>query len=204
MRLFPRDEKFFDLLVDLANHLVSAAQQLNDAANKGTNAAAREAAEAIRRTEQEADTLTQQLFTRLNSTFVTPLDPEDLHALGQSLDDVVDYVEDASFFLATYKIDPVPRVTELTENGLAACKKLQSAVKKLQSGDTIADDCLEIVRIENKGDDIYRRLIGELFDHERDPIALIKYKDIYEALESATDRCVDVADVLLTIQVKNS
>ena len=205
MRLFPRDEKFFDLLVDQASRMVDAAQILHESVKIGTHLEAARAAGSIKRVEHEADEITHQLFKRLNSTFVTPLDPEDLHSLGASIDDVIDYIEDGAFRLVAYRIDPVPPgVVELTINILAACKRLSAAVQKLRDGKSTSDDCIEINRLENVGDEIFRRLLTELFDSHADAATLLKHKDIYEVLEAATDRCEDAADVLQSIQVKNS
>jgi predicted phosphate transport protein (TIGR00153 family) len=205
MRLFPRDEKFFDLLVAQATHMVDAAKLLHEALKVGTHAEMARTAGAIQRVENEADEITHQLFKRLNSTFVTPLDPEDLHALGSSIDDVIDYIEDGAFRLVAYRIEPPPHsVTELTGNSLLACERLLAAVTKLRDGKSITEDCIEINRLENIGDEIFRRLLTELFDSVTDAATLLKHKDIYEVLEAATDRCEDAADVLQAIQVKNS
>ena len=205
MRLFPRDEKFFDLLVAQSTHMVDAARIMHESVKIGTHVEAARAAGAIKRVEHDADEITHQLFKRLNSTFVTPLDPEDLHALGSSIDDVIDYIEDGAFRLVAYRIEPIPHsVVELTGNSLAACERLHAAVQKLRDGKSITEDCIEINRLENVGDQIFRRLLTELFDSHTDAGTLLKHKDIYEVLEAATDRCEDAADVLQAIQVKNS
>ena len=185
--------------------MVDAARILHESVTIGTHVDAARAAGSIKRVEPEADPITHQLFKRLNSTFVTPLDPEDIHALGSSIDDVIDYIEDGAFRLVAYRIEPIPHsVVELTGNSLAACERLHSAVQKLRDGKSITEDCIEINRLENVGDEIFRRLLTELFDSHADAGTLLKHKDIYETLEAATDRCEDAADVLQSIQVKNS
>ena len=205
MKLFPRDEKFFDLLVNQALCMVDAARILHNSVKIGTPIEAARAAGAIKRVEHEADEITHQLFKRLNSTFVTPLDPEDLHALGASIDDVIDFIEYGAFRLVAYRIDPIPpAVVELTMNIMAACERLLSAVQKLRDGKSTSEDCIEINRLENVGDEMFRRLLTELFESGADAGTLLKHKDIYEVLEAATDRCEDAADVLQSIQVKNS
>ncbi|HEY3836071.1 MAG TPA: DUF47 family protein [Bryobacteraceae bacterium] len=204
MRLFPREEKFFDLLEEQGGHIVEASRLLNDGVRADATTMASAAGE-IKRIEHAADKVTHQLFTRLNQTFVTPLDPEDLHSLGSALDDVVDYIEDAAFRLSAYRVHPVPQgVPELTEIIHQCCLRLQSAVGKLKNGRAMQDDCIEINRLENVADELVRKLVTSLFNEVTDPIALLKYKEIYEVLELATDLCEDVADVLQTIVVKNS
>jgi hypothetical protein len=204
VRLFPREEKFFDLLEEQGGHIVEASRLLNDGVRADATTMASAAGE-IKRIEHAADKVTHQLFTRLNQTFVTPLDPEDLHSLGSALDDVVDYIEDAAFRLSAYRVHPVPQgVPELTEIIHQCCLRLQSAVGKLKNGRAMQDDCIEINRLENVADELVRKLVTSLFNEVTDPIALLKYKEIYEVLELATDLCEDVADVLQTIVVKNS
>jgi predicted phosphate transport protein (TIGR00153 family) len=204
VRLFPRDEKFFDLLEEQSNRIVEASRLLNEGVCSDRPALDRMAGE-IKRIEHEADQITHQLFTRLNQTFVTPLDPEDLHSLGSSLDDVLDYIEDAAFRLSAYRIDPVPPGVSALTNIIHSCAlRLGTAVGKLRTNGNTLEDCIEINRLENTADEVVRKLVTELFNEERDPISLIKHKEIYEVLESATDRCEDAADVLQTIVVKNS
>jgi predicted phosphate transport protein (TIGR00153 family) len=204
VRLFPRDEKFFDLLEEQANRIVEASRLLNEGVRSDRLTLNRMAGE-IKRIEHEADQITHQLFTRLNQTFVTPLDPEDLHSLGASLDDVLDYIEDAAFRLSAYRIDPVPPgVSALTSIIHSCALRLGTAVGKLRTNGNTLEDCIEINRLENTADEVVRKLVTELFNEEKDPISLIKHKEIYEVLESATDRCEDAADVLQTIVVKNS
>ena len=204
MRLFPREEKFFDLLEEQVNHSVEAARLLNQGVRSDPASMARIAGE-IKHIEHAADRITHQIFTRLNQTFVTPLDPEDLHNLASALDDVVDYIEDASFRLSAYRVDPVPPgVPEVTEIIHSCCLRLQSAVGKLKTNQNMLDDCIEINRLENAADELVRKLVTKLFNEETNAIVLLKHKEIYEVLELATDLCEDVADVLQTIVVKNS
>lgn len=204
MRLFPREEKFFDLLEAHIEHSVEAARVLNEGVRSDPQNLAQVAGE-IKRIEYEGDRITHQLFTRLNQTFVTPLDPEDLHGLGSALDNVLDMIEDAAFRISAYKINPVPDgVVELTGIIFECCKGLQSAVTRLKSHQPILDECIEINRLENTADELVRKLIADLFDRETDAVRLLKHKEIFETLEAATDCCEDVADILQTIVVKNS
>jgi len=204
VRLFPREEKFFDLLEAHIEHSVEAARLLNESVKTGPHTFAQTAGE-IKRIEYEGDRITHQLFTRLNQTFVTPLDPEDLHGMGSALDDVLDIIEDAAFRLTAYKIDPIPDgVIELTAIILECCKTLQTAVVRLRTHLPILDECIEINRLENSADEVVRKLVTRLFEEETDAIRLLKHKEIFETLEYATDRCEDVADILQSVVVKNS
>jgi predicted phosphate transport protein (TIGR00153 family) len=204
VRLFPREEKFFDLLEEQVTRIVEASRLLDEGARSDPQTLARIAGE-IKRIEHEADQITHQLFTRLNQTFVTPLDPEDLHSLGSALDDVLDYIEDAAFRLNAYRLDPVPAgVSKLTAIIHSCCQTLATAVRKLKTNQNTLEDCIEINRLENSADELVRKLVTDLFNEEKDAILLIKHKEIYEVLESATDRCEDVADVLQTVVVKSS
>jgi predicted phosphate transport protein (TIGR00153 family) len=155
--------------------------------------------------EHEADEITHQIHTRLHATFVTPIDPEDLHALTTAMDDVMDSIEDASFRLTAYHIDPIPKgVLEFAQIIHASCMRLQVAIQKLRVGKAVQEECIEINRLENAADELVRRLVTNLFESGMDAISVIKHKEIYEFLETATDRCEDVADVLQTVSVKNS
>lgn len=204
MRLFPREEKFFDLLEQQASRIVEASRLLNEGVRAHPSSLAEMAGE-IKHVEHEADRITHHLFTKLNQTFVTPLDPEDIHALGASLDDVLDYIEDAAFRISAYHVDPVPPgVADLTAIIHACCLRLETAIGKLRDQKNTLEDCIEINRLENSADDMCRKLVTRLFNEESDAITLIKHKEIYEVLESATDRCEDVADVLQSVIVKNS
>lgn len=204
MRLFPREEKFFDLLEQQVDRIVEASRILNQGVRGDVSGLSHMAGE-IKRIEHEADQITHTLFTRLNQTFVTPLDPEDLHTLGSALDDVLDYMEDAAFRLGAYRLESIPEgVPELAAMIQSCCEVLQRAVGKLKTGKTMQEDCIEINSLENAADDLVRGFVSRLFASQQDPITLIKHKEIFEVLEAATDRCEDVADVLQTVVVKNS
>jgi predicted phosphate transport protein (TIGR00153 family) len=205
VRLFPREEKFFELLEEQARRIVEASRLLNHGVKAPDAQTLARMAGEIKQIEHEADRITHQLFTKLNQTFVTPLDPEDIHSLGAALDDVLDYIEDAAFRLCAYKIFPVPPgVSELTAIIHACCTRLEIAIGKLRTQKNTLDDCIEINRLENSADDLVRKLVTDLFNEETDPLIVMKHKEIYEVLESAADRCEDVADVLQTVVVKNS
>ena len=204
MNLFPRDEKFFKLLEQQSNLILEAAKTLYDGVQAGAPAMALNAG-VIKRLEHEADEITHQILTRLHATFVTPIDPEDLHAITTAMDDVIDYIEDSSFRLTAYRIDPIPAgMIEFAQIIHATCMRLQVAIQKLRAGKALQEECIEINRLENTADDLVRRLVTNLFESGMDAISVMKHKEIYEFLELAVDRCEDVADVLQTVSVKNS
>ncbi len=204
MNLFPRDEKFFELLEQQSNLVHDAARALREGVEAGASAMSVNAG-VIKRLEHDADEITHQILTRLHATFVTPIDPEDLHSLTTAMDDVIDSIEDSSFRLTAYHIDPIPKgVLEFAQIIHASCMRLQVAIQKLRVGKAVQEECIEINRLENAADQLVRRLVTDLFESGMDAISVIKHKEIYEFLENATDRCEDVADVLQTVSVKNS
>jgi predicted phosphate transport protein (TIGR00153 family) len=204
MNLFPRDEKFYNLLEQHSNLILDAAKSLYEGVQGGAAVMAFNAG-VIKRLEHDADEITHQILTRLHATFVTPIDPEDLHAITTAMDDVLDSIEDSSFRLAAYRIDPIPSgMIEFAEIIHATCMRLQVAIQKLRAGKALQEECIEINRLENMADDLVRRLVTNLFESGMDAITVMKRKEIYEFLELAIDRCEDVADVLQTISVKNS
>jgi hypothetical protein len=163
------------------------------------------AALRIQQLEQEGDEIIHDIFTRLNQTFITPLDPEDIHSISSRLDDVLDGIEDAAYRMVAYRLEPIPpTVIELCEVVHQSALVLEKAFEKLNKDEKLLEDCIEVNRLEDYADMLGRRAVAELFQQEKDPIALIKQKEIYEFLEETTDRCEDVADILQNVVVKNS
>ena len=185
--------------------MISEASRLLAEAVKEGNSHLSRAAVRIQQLEQEGDEIIHDTFTRLNQTFITPLDPEDIHSLASRLDDVLDGIEDAAYRMVAYRLEPIPPVVvELCEVVHDSAKSLEKAFEKLDKDEKLLDDCIEVNRLEDYADLLVRRAVSELFQQEKDPIALIKKKEIYEFLEDTTDRCEDVADVLQNVVVKNS
>jgi predicted phosphate transport protein (TIGR00153 family) len=204
MRFLPREEKFFALFLDQVRVICQAADLLLQGAQAG-NAQLATAAEQIRKLEAEADTIIHDIFLRLNQTFITPLDPEDIHSLSSHLDDVIDGIEDAVHRMVSYRIDPIPStVVELCRHIVASVRSLNLAFEALHSNQKLIEHCIEINRIEEVVDTLVRSAVKDLFDKETDPIRIIKLKEIYELLEQTTDYCEDVADALQNVVVKNS
>lgn len=159
----------------------------------------------IKKLEREADGLTRSVFAELNKTFITPLDREDLQRIASKTDDVIDFMEGISGRISSYKISsPPPYMEEIAKELTKATKEVEYMISRLNNvkGDkTIINHCRNTSDIEHNIDDLYRQAVGALFE-TNDPVNIIKMKDIYEALETASDRCVDVADVVEDIVLK--
>lgn len=204
MNLLPKDEKFFELLEDHSRKLCCASTLLMTGLADGYDGVCRIQKE-MSRIEDEGDRFIHDIFGRLRSTFITPFDPEDIQALATSLDDVLDGIEDATFRIVAYRLDPIPApVILLAEKVHVSCSLLAKALEALHRNKPVIEFCIEINRLENEADHLERNLIAELFRTETDAIALIRQKEIYELLEATTDSCEDVADVIQNVAVKNS
>jgi uncharacterized protein len=204
MRFLPREEKFFTLFLKQAKLISSASLVLYDAAQLGS-AQLESASAKIVRLEQEGDEIIHDIFTKLNQTFITPLDPEDIHSVASHLDDVMDGIEEAAHRMVAYRLETIPPlVVELCKVIHLSALELEKAFEALNVDTPLTECCIEINRQEDIADQLVRRAIAELFVSEKDPIKLIKLKEVYEALEETTDRCEDVADVLQNVVVKNS
>jgi len=203
VRLIPKDTSFFEMFAAMSNNLIDAARALVDLFADYHNAESK--IEDIRRIEHRGDEMTHSIMRKLNQTFITPFDREDIHTLASSLDDVVDFINAACARIVMYRItDPPAEAGQLARLILAQCEELEKAVSHLQKSDDVLRHCVEINRLENEADQVSRVAIARLFDHETNPITLIKIKELLEFLETATDKAEDVADVLETIVLKNA
>ena len=204
MNLLPREEKFFALFDRQATLIVEAASELNRAVRVGETELKR-AAEKIAALEEEADTVIHEAFIRLNSTFITPIDPEDIHSLSTHLDDVIDGIEEAIHRLVAYEVHSIPEpVKEVCAVILECGQTLQKAFAALAKSEPLLDHCIRINQLEGQADQICRKAVAELFRSEKNAIELIKLKEVYDVLEKTTDYAEDVADVLQEVAVKNS
>jgi len=204
MKLLPRDEKFFQYFQQQVKLICRAADLLVEGAAAG-NAHLANAAHQIHALEEEADSVLHEIYRRLNSTFITPIDPEDIQSLSSHLDDVIDGIEDSVQRMLDYQIDPMPgTVLELCRIVQSCCLILQKAFDAMAQEEPFIDHSIEINRLEEAADQLRRAAVKDLFDKEKDPIRLIKLKEIHEFLEQTTDYCEDVADALQNVQVKNS
>jgi uncharacterized protein len=203
VRLVPTDTTFFTMFSEITDNLIAAARVLVDLFEHYERVESKTA--EIKRIEHIGDELTHAVLTKLNQTFITPFDREDIHHLTSSLDDVLDFMNSAAERIAMYKItNPPPAAARLSKLILSQCEELGSAVGHLRKNGEVLARCVEIKRLENAADDASREAIGRLFDYEKDPINLIKIKELLEVLETATDKAEDAANVLETVVVKNA
>jgi uncharacterized protein len=201
--LAPRDREFFDLFEEAGGNILRAAglleEMLRDFPER--NALARD----ILICEQEGDRITHDIIQRLNQTFVTPLDREDIHELAAALDDVVDYTEEVADYLGLYKIEaPMSQAQELAKVLHLAARQIAEAMPRLRGFKDLSHYTVEINRLENDGDRITREAIASLFDNGIDPMVVIRWKDIFERLEEAIDAAEHVANILEGIVIKSS
>ncbi len=203
VRLIPKDTSFFQMFSAMSDNLIAGAQTLVDLFKDYKDVDKR--IDEVRRLERAGDELTHAILTKLNQTFITPFDREDIHQLASKLDDVLDYINASGARLVMYRIaDPPPAAGELAKIILLQCQELQKAVSLMQKNGNILSHCVEINRLENEADLISQYAIARLFEYEKDPINLIKVKELLEFLESATDKAEDVANVLETVVLKNT
>jgi predicted phosphate transport protein (TIGR00153 family) len=205
-QLFPREETFLPQFARAADIILEAATALDQLAADFTDVELKVA--RIKHLEHEGDQVAHQTFGLLSRTWITPIDREDIHALVKALDDVLDFIDAAANRLVLYKI-PEPRpglkqATEILVQSAVAIRRASGLLGDLKHSAKILEICVEINRLENEADTLNRISIGRLFDTEKDPITLLKWKEIYEVLEEATDRCEDVANVFEQIVLKSS
>jgi len=202
----PREEKFFDLFVDSARNMVKAARGLKDLLDDWNNIGVKVA--EITELEHEGDSITHQIAALLHRTFVTPFDREDIALLSHTMDDITDFIHAAADAIFIYKVDsPTERAKELAETIVQAALEVERAVVLLRRRSDlkkIMEHCVELNRLENRADKIYRSALGELFEDDKDTAYIIKWREIYEHMESATDRCEDVANVLEGVALKHA
>lgn len=204
MRLIPRDTKFFDLFADMSKNLGDGARLLKQTLDDFKDVEVR--VQQLKAIEHRGDEMTHNVLTRLNQTFITPFDREDIHRLASSLDDVLDFVYAAGVRLIMYKITSAPQAaSQLADIIIRQCDQLSQAMVKLdKKNDHVLENCVEINRLENEADQIARGAIALLFEKEKDPISLIKLKELYEVLETATDKAEDAANVLEGVVLKSA
>jgi hypothetical protein len=199
----PRDREFFDLFEEAGGNILRAAALLEEMLLNFPER--NELSRDILLCEQEGDRITHDILQRLNQTFVTPIDREDIHELAGALDDVVDYTEEVADYLGLYKIEaPMAQSQELAKVLHAAARQISDVMPRLRGFKDISHFTVEINRLENDGDRIAREAIASLFDTGIDPMVVIRWKDIFERLEEAIDATEKVANILEGIVIKNS
>jgi hypothetical protein len=203
VRLIPRDEQFYDLFTQLAERLTRAAQLLLQLFQEPQHRAQHVA--AIKSAEHEADGLTHEIIDRLDRTFITPFDREDIHQLASKLDDVVDLLDGAARRVDIFKINEIHRpAVVLSEVVVRAATQVEAAVRNMKDGRLVNAKARELKKLEEEGDALYHDAMGVLFTQATDPIAVIKWKELYDNIEDALDQCEDVANVLQSIALKNT
>ena len=203
MRLIPRDEQFYDLFQQLAARLTRAATLLNQLFREPQRRA--EHVQAIKAAEHEADGITHEIIDRLDRTFITPFDREDIHELASKLDEVVDLLDGAARRVEIFQINEVhPPAVRLSEVVVRAAAQIEDAVKHMKDGKIVSVKAYELKKLEEEGDAIYHESMGALFQREHDAITVIKWKELYDKVEDALDQAEDVTNVLQSIALKNA
>jgi predicted phosphate transport protein (TIGR00153 family) len=202
-RLIPRETKFFRMFAEVSGNLTEGTRLLYDILKNPANMEPR--LEQLQEIEHRGDEMTHSIVTTLNQTFITPFDREDIHRLSSSLDDVLDFVNAAGVRIRMYKItEPPPAAADLAALIVRQSEELAQAVSLLDKNQKVLEHCVEVNRLENEADRVSRKAIAELFEKERDPIRLIKIKELYEVLETATDKAEDAANVLEAVTLKSA
>jgi predicted phosphate transport protein (TIGR00153 family) len=202
-RLIPRDEQFFDLFNQLADHLQTTAQLLDHLfADPGRTA---ELVRQIKDVEHQADTLTLSISVRIDKSFITPIDREDIHLLASRLDDVIDRLDGTARRVVMLHINEVRAPAKQMANViLRASQHIAVAVRAIKRPNEVAVQAAEIKKLEEEGDALYHEAVGALFAGSPDPIEVIRWKEVYETLETAIDQCMGVANAVHSISIKNA
>jgi predicted phosphate transport protein (TIGR00153 family) len=199
----PRDREFFDLFEEAGRNILLAADLLDRMLRNYPET--KELARDILICEQEGDRITHDLIQRLNQTFVTPIDREDILDLASALDDIVDFTEEVADYLGLYKVEaPMEQAQRLAHILMQACRQISEAMPRLRDFKDITHYTVEIHRLENEGDRVTREAIASLFDNGIDPMVVIRWKDLFERLEDAIDATEKVANVISGVVIKNS
>jgi uncharacterized protein len=201
LRLIPREESFFDLFEEMGRKVAQGADELLNLLQDYTDLDRKVG--LIVDIEHEGDEITHEVMRRLNTTFITPFDREDIHQLASSFDDVLDHIEAAGEYLQLHKIEePLPQMVSLAETLATAARKTADAMPQLREMKRLDEYWVEINRLENEGDRFYRRTIAELFSGDYRAMDVLKFKDVIEEIEQAIDRLEDVANAVEGIVLK--
>ncbi len=199
----PRDRVYFELFEEAGQNIMQAAELLDRLMSGYPDS--KELAQDILACEHEGDRITHDIIQRLNQTFVTPIDREDILALASALDDIVDFTEEVADYLGLYRIEaPMDQAIQLARVLNAAARQIAEAIPRLRGFRDISGYTVEINRLENEGDRITREAVASLFDGGIDPMVVIRWKDLFERLEAAIDAAEHVANILEGIVIKNS
>ena len=202
MRFVPKEEKYFSMLCEMASQVRESAELFVKVFQEYENHARH--AEHIKAIEVSCDELSAKMIQKLNSTFITPIDREDIYLLVTEVDDVIDMINDMARRLEIYGVTkPRPDAVEMAQVLGAATKEVEAAFANLEQHKSVAAQIANIANVEKQGDTLYRDAVRRLFNEEKDAIEVIKWMSIYEGLENSIDRCKDVAEALEAVVVKN-
>ena len=205
VRLIPNDGKFIEMFAAMAENLTEGARVLARILKKYEPEEVQEGVLRIKEIEHRGDDMMHGLMRKLNQTFITPFDREDIHRLASSIDDVLDFVNAAGQRMMLYRIEnPPPAAAAMAALIVRQSEEIQKAVSLLEKNKGVLEHCVEINRLEDQADKVCRDAIGALFEKEKDPITLIKFKELYEVLETATDKAEDAANVLEAVVLKSA
>jgi predicted phosphate transport protein (TIGR00153 family) len=203
LNFLPKEEQYFDLFEQMTAYISDAAEMLVQMLSD-KDADYEEYAKRMKGLEHACDELTHSISTRLNKSFITPFDREDIYLMSSALDDIVDLIDDAARAIVIFD---VKEVTDHARDFASVIKRMSAELKAIVSAlkrpKGVTPRLVEIHRLENEGDDIYHRAIAELFHDQRDPLYVIKWKEIYEKLEAAVDRCENVANIIESVIIKH-
>jgi predicted phosphate transport protein (TIGR00153 family) len=202
-RLIPRDEQFFDLFDQLTAHLTQTARMLAGLFDDPQHVA--DHVRAIKDVEHKADVLTSTINQRIDKSFVTPIDREDIHMLASRLDDVIDLLDGTARRFEMLHIAEVKEpARQLAQLLISAAEHIQTGVSSIRQTKLVSEQAVEIKRLEEEADAIYHSAVGDLFAGSPEPLEVLKWKEMYDTLERATDSCMGVAQVLQSISLKNA
>ncbi|TZF83053.1 DUF47 domain-containing protein [Pedobacter sp. BS3] len=204
----PKDRVFFPLFEQASSNLIRLGETLQEAVTAKDHAHRIECIRRIEDLEHKGDDITHQIHLELGKNFITPFDREDIHALASAIDDVADYIHGSANRIELYNVtemtEPIIKIAELILQGCVDIDKAVRELKNFKNIRIITDSCVRINSMENQADYIFDRAVAQLFDYEEDAKVIIKYKELLAAMETATDKCEDAANVLESILVKNA
>ncbi len=205
MRFVPKDEKFFDHFEELAGKIEEGGKLFVEILDNFEHSEAK--VSTLKDIEHEADTITHRIYEKMHKTFLTPFDREDIYALANKMDSILDMIEASAVRMYLYKVkmrgDEIRELALTLNNAIARIKKIVHALRDKKNSKMILEACVEINTLENEGDYILRQAMARLFEQEKDAIELIKWKEIFERIEEAVDVCEDVSNIVEGIVLKH-
>jgi len=206
MRLFPKEENFFELFEELADKIEEGGNFFLEMTQNRDYSEAK--VSRLKELEHEADVITHKTYEKMHKTFLTPIDREDIYALVNKMDSIMDVIEATAIRIHMYKVkkpdDEIIKQAQILNDSIKKVKSIVHAMRNMKNSQMILDDCVEINTLENAGDVVLRTIITELFIKEKDAIELIKWKEIFERIEEAIDVCEDVSNIVEGIVLKHA